>query len=935
MKRITLLSCIALTLLLVSNAKPNIMNDCSKGSCTPLPIPIPEATIGDAASMIMVAPVDPNELKGPIGVDSVRWVSKNDVLNYTVLFENDPEFATAHAQIVDIRVDLPHERLLDNFTLGTYTFANRAYEMPNEPNFYSLRLDCRDSLNIYVDVLAGLDMDKNQAFWHFSSIDPETGYAPWQVDRGMLPVNDSTHVGEGFVTFRLKPHEDMVTGDTISFNARILFDYNDTIPTNYWCNKIDAGAPTSRIKAVVDSEDYTHYRLSFEAEDDKNGCGVKQIYLYLADNLGTYNEYAVCAVDSILDFTIERGKQYSFMTIAEDRVGNREEIKTKPDLILNFNEPPTDILLSNTIFQDDISLDGFIGSLSSVDADNDGSFTYELTEGEGAIHNEMFKIIGNQLLANDCFKCSDIELYSIRISTTDAGGLSYSKQFKLELSRVLEEPEPQTLDVEICHGDEYIFYGEKYNKTGTYIHRTPNEFMCDSVYILNLTILPIPEIPTITVSGKSTLISSAEYGNQWYKDGYPIEDATEKQYTASETGLYSVTASNGKCESEQSEDVFVNLDELTDISIPLSQGWNWISSNVDDDGVKSPNTFFASVLDNVQIVRSKGGILNNEGKSLNGDIDAITPATYKVKMATNSTLTLSAELCDPENYQHPLSAGWNWIPYIPVVELDVQSSFSGFTPQQNDVIKSHTSFATYHNGNWVGTLRTLQPNCGYMYYTTQTSTLNYSQSRVERTKSAVYLSETSSKWNVDKSNYADNMTIIAKVYNGETPAFDAAYTIAAFCGNECRGVSEYVGDKIFMIVYGNVGDKITFKAEENATGKEIEITQYLTFDEKPLGTVSSPYVIQIEDNSGIINTISDIALSIYPNPVRDYMFIAGDISAVNSVKVISSSGEILITTDDFGSGVNVSSLQDGIYIAALVTSQGVIYHKFIKYGLYE
>ena len=41
---------------------------------------------------------DPNEIIGPAGYDSIRWVSINDVLNYTILFENDSEFASANAQ---------------------------------------------------------------------------------------------------------------------------------------------------------------------------------------------------------------------------------------------------------------------------------------------------------------------------------------------------------------------------------------------------------------------------------------------------------------------------------------------------------------------------------------------------------------------------------------------------------------------------------------------------------------------------------------------------------------------------------------------------------------------------------------------------------------------------------------------------------------------
>lgn len=50
---------------------------------------------------------DPNEIIGPTGYgDSIRWVSINDILNYTILFENAPEFATANALKVDVQFAL-------------------------------------------------------------------------------------------------------------------------------------------------------------------------------------------------------------------------------------------------------------------------------------------------------------------------------------------------------------------------------------------------------------------------------------------------------------------------------------------------------------------------------------------------------------------------------------------------------------------------------------------------------------------------------------------------------------------------------------------------------------------------------------------------------------------------------------------------------------
>ncbi len=892
----------------------------------------PTTSYGDSQSMALIiqTSVDPNELEGPMGVDSVRWVSKNDVLNYTVFFENDPAFATAHAQIVDIRIDLPHEKLMDGFTLGTYTFANRSYEMPNEPNFYSMRLDCRDSLDVYVDVQAGLEVQRKQAFWHFSSIDPESGHAPWQVDRGLLPVNDSTHVGEGFVTFRLRPHENMVTGDSIAFHANILFDSNDTIATNRWCNLIDAGAPVSSVVANVDQEDYSHYKLSFKAEDDKGGSGINRVFLYLADNLGNYNEYAVCPVDSVLDFYVEKGKQYNFMTIGEDRVGNREEIKTKPDLVLNFNEPPTDLILSNSVFQDDIALDGFIGELSTVDTEGETEFTYALAEGEGAIHNDMFVVVGNRLQANDCFKCSDIEAFNIRLSTTDAGGLTFAKPFRLELRRVLEEPEPQTLYVEICEGDIYTFHGEEYDKTGTYTARVPNEFMCDSVYTLNLRVNPIPDAPTITVSGKSTLISSAERGNQWYKDGEPIDEATERQYIATETGLYSVTASNGCCESNPSEEVFVNLDEVSEITINLSQGWNWFSSNTDDPTVKQPNTFFNSVRNNLISVYGATGELENQNGTLSGTLSSIEPATYKAQMTTLGVLRINASPIDPESYPINLNAGWTWIPYIPGVSLSLDVAFSNFTPRENDVIKSHTQFATYANGKWNGSLKEMQPNSGYMYYTDHAATMTYSSSRATTVNSVEPYADSNSEWIYDATAYPDNMTIVAELYQNDTKALDGTFTIGAFCGNECRGIGQYENGLLYITVHGNYANSLKFKAIENATGNNAEIKESLSFTDVPIGTVANPYRLTLDANSGINEIYSSSYLTIYPNPVRDIMFIEGDITDVTGVKVITTGGVTLLSTKDFEHGINVTSINDGVYIAAILTSTGVTYRKFIK-----
>ena len=64
-----------------------------------------------------------------------------------------------------------------------------------------------------------------------------------------------------------------------------------------------------------------------------------------------------------------------------------------------------------------------------------------------------------------------------------------------------------------------------------------------------------PPLPLITSDGKldgATLFSSSTSGNQWYKDGTAIADATLNSYTAAETGGYSVEATTEGCASGKS-----------------------------------------------------------------------------------------------------------------------------------------------------------------------------------------------------------------------------------------------------------------------------------------------------------------------------------------------------------------------------------------------
>lgn len=312
------------------------------GGATPITDPNPHG----GGEIDVTQPVDPNEIIGPTGydmagtIDLMRWVSATQRLTYTVYFENDPELATAAAQRIEIRHKLHGKANYASFELGDFGFANQVFTVTGSPVSYQTRLDMRDSMGLYVDVVAGIDVVHNEAFWIFQTIDPQTGLPPLGANEGFLPINDSTHRGEGYVTFSIVPNTELChTGDTITATASIVFDVNNAIATNTWVNTIDAAAPTSTLQ-VEPNATYDSMLVAFSGSDDAGGCGIKQYRLYVSANGGGYQPAGVYSVDETAAVPIMAGVQYRYVSLAEDNVGNIEPMKGDGDTAIGVSQLP-------------------------------------------------------------------------------------------------------------------------------------------------------------------------------------------------------------------------------------------------------------------------------------------------------------------------------------------------------------------------------------------------------------------------------------------------------------------------------------------------------------------------------------------------------------------------------------------------------------------
>ncbi len=274
---------------------------------------------------------DPNEIIGPVGYGEPRYVSSSLKMPYTILFENDPVLAVAPAQKVVITHQFDPHINRSSLKLGDFGFSNMIFSVPQNTASYSTRLDLRDSLGIFVDLTAGINVGNNTAFWIFQTIDPATGLPPSDPFLGFLPVNDSTGKGEGFVSYTVMPRISTQSGDSIKAQASIVFDINAPIITNIWSNVADAGKPVSSVYPLASSYDTTRIQLSFTSQDDAMGSGVASVELWVSENNGGYSRHGIYPPDTTIEFIGSPCSEYRFFSIALDHAGNLEEDKEEPD----------------------------------------------------------------------------------------------------------------------------------------------------------------------------------------------------------------------------------------------------------------------------------------------------------------------------------------------------------------------------------------------------------------------------------------------------------------------------------------------------------------------------------------------------------------------------------------------------------------------------
>ena len=136
--------------------------------------------------------------------------------------------------------------------------------------------------------------------------------------------------------------------------------------------------------------------------------------------------------------------------------------------------------------------------------------------------------------------------------------------------------------------------------------------------------------------------------------------------------------------------------------VVLEAGWNWWAPTV----ATSVEELQTALGDNLQSIQSQNG--TPTGSLVAGQM-------YKIQTTTACTFTLSGTPFT--NASVTITNGINWFGCIGTESLSLTAL--GISPATGDkIISQDGGFAIYNGNIWSGTLTTLQPGRGYVYYST-------------------------------------------------------------------------------------------------------------------------------------------------------------------------------------------------------------------------
>ena len=375
------------------------------------------------------------------------------------------------------------------------------------------------------------------------------------------------------------------------------------------------------------------------------------------------------------------------------------------------------------------------------------------------------------------------------------------------------------------------------------------------------------------------------------------------------------------------------------VDIPLSSGWNWVSTNVLLDDM-SLNSVFSNSQPG-DFIKSQSAFSDYyDGFGWFGElINVQIGSGYKVNLQNSYNWNYIGSSIASSDYPLSISSGWNWIGYNPSISLALNVALN-FSAEPGDFIKSQSAFSDYYDGfGWFGELTTLSPFNAYLLNVASDHTFTYPEalSRVIVTDS-----QFNNSFDFNYNEFEFNGAITASLIHNEEVS-DKDMLIAYDNSGEIRGYANPIyfpltGEYIFMLmVYSNDDqDNLSFEFYDNDLKENYSLNQTIKFEsDMIIGDGFNP----LEFSMNIEEEISSLSVSkAYPNPFNpstnlEYSIINSGLVKVTVFDVTGRQVSVIENTyknaGDYNVIWNAQNNTSGIYYIQILSGNDVKTQKVV------
>ena len=272
--------------------------------------------------------------------------------------------------------------------------------------------------------------------------------------RGVAQTNITNTVNTNYIA-TLAVKSNVLTGEIIKFKfynsvTNTVVDVLDSIPLD--CNNPIGGIATPFILHSNHAPNILALSAYTVTENSALATTVATLSATDQDGTTTFNytlttgqaentEFAVAGnvlqVNANHDFETDATK---IIELTVDDNGGCSYTQTYTITVIDANDNPTVLNLTQAAISDKQQANSFMGKFSTIDQDVADTFTYTLVSGAGSTDNAQFHISNDTLYNNAQIDYNIQQVYYIRARSTDAGGLFVENTFTLNVINTNDAP---------------------------------------------------------------------------------------------------------------------------------------------------------------------------------------------------------------------------------------------------------------------------------------------------------------------------------------------------------------------------------------------------------------------------------------------------------------------------------------------------------------